>query len=81
MDGLFHGKPYEQMDALGGFTTLIFGLTIQMVPAQSLKNLTPTNRKNVQGKAHFSWVDGILDSMDPLEDLIIPSLKLTGRSP
>ena len=27
MDGLFHGKAYEQMDDLGGFTTPIFGLT------------------------------------------------------
>ena len=26
MDGLFHGKPYEQMDDLGGFP-IIFGLT------------------------------------------------------
>ena len=26
MDGLFHGKPYEQMDDLGGFT-IIFGST------------------------------------------------------
>ena len=26
MDGEFHGKPYEQMDDLGGFTT-IFGST------------------------------------------------------
>ena len=26
MDGLFHGKPYEQMDDLGGNTT-IFGNT------------------------------------------------------
>ena len=25
MDGLFHGKPYEQMDDLGGFP-IIFGL-------------------------------------------------------
>ena len=27
MDDLFHGKPYEQMDALGGFPTPIFGST------------------------------------------------------
>ena len=27
MDGLFHGKPYEQMDDLGDFTTPIFGNT------------------------------------------------------
>ena len=27
MDGLFHGKPYEQMDDLGVFHTPIFGLT------------------------------------------------------
>ena len=26
MDGLFHGKPYEQMDDLGG-VPIIFGLT------------------------------------------------------
>ena len=26
MDGLFHGKPFEQMDDLGGFP-IIFGLT------------------------------------------------------
>ena len=26
MDGLFHGKPYEQMDDLGGFP-IIFGST------------------------------------------------------
>ena len=26
MDGVFHGKPYEQMDDLGGFP-IIFGLT------------------------------------------------------
>ncbi len=27
MDGENNGKPYEQMDDLGGFTTPIFGLT------------------------------------------------------
>ena len=27
MDGLFHGKPYEQMDDLGGFP-IIFGTTL-----------------------------------------------------
>ena len=27
MDGLFHGKPYEQTDDLGGYKTPIFGLT------------------------------------------------------
>ena len=30
MDGLFHGKPYEQMDDLGGFP-LIFGSTTMLV--------------------------------------------------
>ena len=25
MDGLLHGKPYEQMDDLGGTSTIIFG--------------------------------------------------------
>ena len=27
MDGLFHGKPYVQIDDLGGFTTPIFSST------------------------------------------------------
>ena len=32
MDALFHVKPYEQMDDLGGFTTPIFGLETPNFP-------------------------------------------------
>ncbi len=41
MDGLFHGKPYEQMDDLGGFTAPIFWKHLYIY-TQSLQSLVVT---------------------------------------
>ena len=40
MDGLFHGKPYEQMDDLGGFT-IIFETAISWIYPQPYLGSTP----------------------------------------
>ena len=44
MDGLFHGKPYEQMDYLGGFPP-IFGNTHIYITIQSKYPLKLTSNR------------------------------------
>ena len=53
MDGENHGKPYEQMDDLGGFP-IIFGLT----PIPSLK-LTASLHLKMDGRNTFSFPFGV----------------------
>ena len=44
MDGENNGKPYEQMEDLGGFTTPIFG-NLHMQLAPSVAKFAPTKSK------------------------------------
>ena len=57
-DGLFHGKPYEQMDDLAGSFPHIFGSTpknpsnLAGSPARLLKCVSKNRNRGVNGKGY-----------------------------
>ena len=64
MDGLFHGKPYEQMDDLGGKPTIFGNIHIEKhndvlychgLPFLYLIHLSNQKQANSQDKYVFAW--------------------------